>query len=36
MAQFCMICEGDGRLVVRLSREGRSLDQIRSAIDGLA
>lgn len=34
MAQFCMICEGDGRLVVRLSREGRSLDEIRAAIDG--
>lgn len=34
MAQFCMICEGDGRLVVRLSDEGRTLDEIRAAIDG--
>ena len=34
MAQFCMICEGDGRLVVRLHGEGKSLAEIRSSIDG--
>ena len=34
MAQFCRICEGDGRLVVRMSHEGRSLEEIRAAIDG--
>jgi hypothetical protein len=36
MAQFCLICEGDGRLVVRLHGEGRTLAEIRSAIDGRA
>jgi hypothetical protein len=33
MAQFCQICEGDGRLVARLSAEGKSLDEIRADID---
>jgi hypothetical protein len=33
MAQFCVICEGEGRLAVRLHAEGRSLDEIRAAID---
>lgn len=33
MAQFCVICEGEGRLAVRLHGEGRSLDEIRAAID---
>jgi hypothetical protein len=34
MAQFCMICEGDGRLVVRLHGEGKSLADIRTSLDG--
>ncbi len=33
MARECYICQGQARLVVRLHREGKSLDQIRSAID---
>jgi hypothetical protein len=33
MAQFCQICEGDGRLVVRLAGEGKTLDEIRAEID---
>jgi hypothetical protein len=33
MAQFCVICEGEGRLAVRLHAEGASLDDIRDAID---
>lgn len=33
MAQECHICQGEGRLVCRLHREGRSLDEIRAAID---
>ncbi len=33
MAQGCHICEGEGRLAVRLSREGHDLDHIRAAID---
>jgi hypothetical protein len=33
MAQFCVICEGEGRLAVELHAEGRSLDEIRAAID---
>lgn len=33
MAQFCVICEGEGRLAVKLHGEGRSLDEIRAAID---
>jgi hypothetical protein len=33
MAQFCVICEGEGRLAVSLHGEGRSLDEIRAAID---
>ncbi|MDH3224718.1 MAG: PCYCGC domain-containing protein, partial [Gemmatimonadota bacterium] len=33
MAQGCHICEGEGRLAVRLEREGAPLDQIRAAID---
>jgi len=31
--QWCEICQGEGRLVVRRHREGQSLDQIRRAID---
>jgi hypothetical protein len=33
MAQFCVICEGEGRLAVELHAQGRSLDEIRAAID---
>ena len=33
MAQHCVICQGQGRLAFRLSREGKSLDEIRAAID---
>ncbi len=33
MAQFCVICEGEGRLAVQLHAEGKSLDEIRAAID---
>lgn len=33
MAQHCAICQGQGRLAYRLSRDGKSLDEIRAAID---
>ena len=33
MAKFCHVCQGEGALVVRLHAEGRSLDQIRKAVD---
>ncbi len=33
MARDCMVCQGQGRLAVRLHKEGKSLDQIRAAID---
>lgn len=33
MAQVCAICKGEGRLVVRLHKQGKSLDEIRAAID---
>ena len=33
MARDCAICQGQGRLAVRLHKEGKSLDQIRAAID---
>lgn len=33
MAQYCEICQGEGRLAVRLHREGRTLDEIRAAVD---
>jgi hypothetical protein len=33
MAQYCDICQGEGRLVARLHREGRTLDEIRAEID---
>ncbi|MGH7562327.1 MAG: hypothetical protein ACRENB_15055 [Gemmatimonadales bacterium] len=33
MARHCVICQGEGRLVHRLHKAGRSLDQIRKAID---
>ena len=33
MAQHCMICQGQARLAFRMHGEGKSLDQIRTAID---
>lgn len=33
MALWCPICEGQGRLVVRLNKAGKSLDEIREAVD---
>jgi hypothetical protein len=33
MAAHCQICQGEGRLAYRLHKQGKSLDQIRAAID---
>lgn len=33
MARECVICQGQARLAARLHKEGKSLDQIRTAID---
>lgn len=33
MARHCPICQGEGRMVARLHKEGRSLDEIRQAVD---
>jgi len=33
MAKMCHICQGEGKLAVRLHKEGKSLDEIRAAID---
>lgn len=33
MAQWCEICQGEGRLAVRRTAEGQSLAEIRRAID---
>lgn len=33
MAQYCEVCQGEGRLAHRLHEEGRTLDEIRTAID---
>lgn len=33
MAKACPICQGQGRLVVRLHKEGKPLDEIRVAVD---
>lgn len=33
MAKECRVCQGQGRLAVRLHAEGRTLDEIRTAID---
>ncbi len=33
MARDCVVCQGQARLAIRLHKEGKSLDQIRSAID---
>jgi hypothetical protein len=33
MAGHCQICQGEGRLAYRLHKKGKTLDEIRSAID---
>jgi hypothetical protein len=33
MARWCDICQGEGRLAHRLHKSGKSLDEIRAAID---
>lgn len=33
MAAHCQICQGQGRLAYRLHKQGKSLDDIRAAID---
>jgi hypothetical protein len=33
MAKICPICQGEGRMAVRLAKAGKSLDEIREAID---
>jgi hypothetical protein len=33
MAKMCHVCQGEGKLAVRLHKEGKSLDEIRVAID---
>ena len=33
MARECAICQGQGRLAVRLHKAGKSLDAIRTAVD---
>jgi hypothetical protein len=33
MARSCPICQGEGRVTVRLAKAGKSLNEIRAAID---
>jgi len=33
MAQICPICQGEGRVALRLAKAGKTLDEIRVAID---
>jgi len=33
MARSCPICQGEGRVTVRMHKEGKTLDEIRAAID---
>jgi hypothetical protein len=33
MARSCPVCQGQGRLVYRLHKDGKTLDEIRHAID---
>ena len=33
MAQHCLICQGEGNLAFRLHEQGKSLDEIREAVD---
>lgn len=34
MARHCPICQGEARMAHRLNKDGKSLDEIRTAIDG--
>jgi len=33
MAKECPVCQGQGRLAIRLHKAGKSLDEIRAAVD---
>jgi len=33
MARACPICQGQARLVTRMHKEGKSLEELRSAVD---
>jgi len=33
MARECAVCQGQGRLAFRLHKQGRTLDEIRAAVD---
>lgn len=33
MARMCLICQGEGRMAERMHRQGRTLGEIRAAID---
>jgi len=33
MAGHCQVCQGEGKLVYRLHKQGKTLDEIRAAID---
>lgn len=33
MAQYCHVCQGEGRLATRLHAEGRTLEEIRAEVD---
>ncbi len=33
MARYCPICQGEGRMAARLHKEGKTLDEIREAVD---
>jgi hypothetical protein len=33
MAGHCQVCQGEGRLAYRLHKQGKTLDEIRAAID---
>ena len=33
MAQHCVICQGEGRLAYTMHEQGKTLDEIRAAID---
>ena len=33
MARHCMVCQGEGRMAARLHADGKTLDEIRTAID---
>jgi hypothetical protein len=34
MAAHCAVCQGQGRLAFRMHRAGKTLDEIRKAVDG--